>query len=123
MACERAVDPPDAALVRGEGMSEVGDTPLEDTPNGDWVSLVHSLVERFPQIAAGEVLQNLTRNRQAAEAFGLAEAEHLPTVAVMTHYQMMQLSGEVPDNARYKPEGHVGRNQSADHDGVETESS
>jgi hypothetical protein len=103
-------------------MSEVADEPVvEDDHAEGWVDLAHRMVERFPRITAGEVLENLARNRQAAKTFGLTEAEHLPTVEIMTRYQMMQLSGEVPDNARYKPEEHVARNRSADPDGVGTE--
>ncbi len=69
------------------------------TAGSIWLTVWSS---QFPQVAAGEVIDNITRNRQAADAFGLDEAEHLPTVETMTQYQMMRLSGEVPDNARYK---------------------
>jgi hypothetical protein len=90
-------------------MSEVADTQVNDVPEEDWATLAHSLVERFPQVAAGEVVENLTRNRRAVESFGVAEAEQRETVELMTRYQLMQLTGEVPDNARYKPEQHVPR--------------
>jgi hypothetical protein len=81
-------------------MSEVADKRVNDVPGADWATLAQALIERFPQIAAGEVVENLTRNRRAVEAFGVAEAEQRATVELMTRYQLMQLSGEVPDNAR-----------------------
>lgn len=93
-------------------MSEVADEPVVDDRDQDWARLAHGLVDRFPRISAGEVVENITRNRQAVQAFGLAEADHLTTVELITRYQLMQLSGELPDNARYKPEQHVPRSRS-----------
>jgi hypothetical protein len=112
-----ALTRPCTAVARGDVMSQGADERVQDHQDDGWVALAHRLVERFPRVAAGEVIENITRNRQAADAFGLAEAEHLPTVETMTRYQLMQLSGDVPDNARYKPEAHVARNRSVDPDG------
>ncbi len=85
-------------------MSDIADDQITDTRTEDWATLAQTLIERFPQLAAGEVIENLTRNRRAVEAFDVAETEQRETVELMTRYQLMQLSGEVPDNARYKPE-------------------
>jgi hypothetical protein len=90
-------------------MSEVADNRVNDVPGEDWATLAQALVDRFPGVAAGEVVENLTRNRRAVEDFSVAESEQRETVELMTRYQLMQLTGEVPDNARYKPEQHIPR--------------
>ena len=57
-------------------MPEVADETDADDQGDGWVEPAHRLVCRFPQVSADEVIENQTRNRQAAHAFGLAEAVH-----------------------------------------------
>jgi hypothetical protein len=90
-------------------MSELVKDSAEGSYHEDWAALARSFVAGFPQIAPGEVVENIARNRRAAESFGVAEAEQLSTVEVMTRHQLMQLSGQTPDNARYKREQHLHR--------------
>jgi hypothetical protein len=92
-------------------MSEVADEKIGDSRAEEWAALAQTLVAEFPLIAAGEVVENITRNRQAVQAFGLAEAEHLAIVEVMTRHQLMQLSGQASDNARQQPEQHLRRDR------------
>jgi hypothetical protein len=74
-----------------------------------WAELSHHLIELFPAIRAAEVMDVVVRSRASVENFGLPENEQLQTVEIMARYQLMQLSGQLPDNARLKPESHLGR--------------
>lgn len=83
-------------------VSEVAEEKTGDKPGQDWAVLTQALVDEFPLIAVGEVVESITRCRQAVRAFGLAEAEHLTIVGVMVRHQLMQLCGRVPDRVRHK---------------------
>jgi hypothetical protein len=74
-----------------------------------WAELSRHLIGRFPAMRAAEVMDVIVRSRASVEAFGLPEDEHLQTVEIMSRYQLMQLCGQLPDNARLKPEDHAGR--------------
>ncbi|HMC72379.1 MAG TPA: hypothetical protein VKJ07_24710 [Mycobacteriales bacterium] len=73
----------------------------------DWRTLAEHLVEAFPAVAAGDVLRELARSRDAVIAFSLEEREQLGVAELMTRHQLMLLSGEVRDIARLDPERHV----------------
>jgi hypothetical protein len=85
-------------------MSDVPDEKTGNIRERAWATLAQTLVDRFPLILAGEVVEIITRNRHAVEAFGLAETERLPIVEVMTRHQLMQLTEQVPDSIRSEPE-------------------
>jgi hypothetical protein len=78
----------------------------------DWGDLTEHLIELFPQLRAGDVVDVLRRARDAVTEFGLPETEHLQTVDIMARYQLMQLSGQMLSSARLDPETHH-RGQSA----------
>src|SRR5437764_9915972 len=73
----------------------------------DWRTLAEHLVEEFPAVAAGDVVRELTRSRDAVTAFALDDAEQLPVAEVMTRHQLLLLTGEARDIARLDPERHV----------------
>jgi hypothetical protein len=72
----------------------------------DWTELIDHLTERFPQVQPGEVVEIVARSRQAAKDFDLPDHDHLDTAEMMARYQLLQISGTLPDNARLKPERH-----------------
>jgi hypothetical protein len=90
-------------------MQELIPTPRCCPSHDGWAELSQHLIDLFPAMRAPEVLDVVLRSRASVEAFGLPENEHLQTVEIMSRYQLMQLSGQVPDNARLKPEDHAGR--------------
>jgi hypothetical protein len=90
-------------------MYELIPTPRCCPSHDGWAELSQHLIDLFPAMRAPEVLDVILRSRASVEAFGLPENEHLQTVEIMSRYQLMQLSGQVPDNARLKPEDHTGR--------------
>jgi hypothetical protein len=73
----------------------------------DWRTLAEHLVEAFPAVAAGDVLRELTRAKDAVVAFSLDESDQFGVAELMTRHQLMLLSGEVRDIARLDPERHV----------------
>lgn len=73
----------------------------------DWRTLAEHLVEAFPAVAAGDVLRELTRAKEAVVAFSLDESDQFGVAELMTRHQLMLLSGEVRDIARLDPERHV----------------
>ena len=73
----------------------------------DWRTLAEHLVDAFPGVAAGDVLRELGRSRDAVVAFALEEKEQLGVAELMTRHQLLLLSGEVRDIARLDPERHV----------------
>jgi hypothetical protein len=78
----------------------------------DWRALAEHLIDAFPAVAAGDVLRELARSRDAVIAFSLEEREQFGVAELMTRHQLMLLSGEVRDIARLDPERHV-RSQEA----------
>ena len=73
----------------------------------DWRLLAEHLVDGFPGLAAGDVLRELTRARDAVMAFSLDDADQFGVAELMTRHQLLMLSGEVRDIARLDPERHV----------------
>ena len=73
----------------------------------DWRTLAEHLVDGFPQVAAGDVLRELTRARDAVVAFSLDDKDQFGVAELMTRHQLMLLSGEARDIARLDPERHV----------------
>ena len=73
----------------------------------DWRTLAEHLVEAFPAVAAGDVLRELARARDAVVAFSLDDSDQFGVAELMTRHQLMLLSGEVRDIARLDPERHV----------------
>jgi hypothetical protein len=90
-------------------MIELVPTPRCCPSHDGWAELAQHLIDLFPTMRAAEVMDVIMRSRASVEAFGLPENEHLQTVEIMSRYQLMQLCGQVPDNARLKPEDHSGR--------------
>lgn len=79
-----------------------------------WTELTDHLIRQFPQIQAGEVIEIVTRSRQAADDFDLPSDEHLETVEIIARYQLLQLSGELNTTVRLDPEHHVRRTPKRD---------
>src|SRR3954447_4238794 len=73
----------------------------------DWRILAEHLVEAFPAVAAGDVLRELARARDAVVAFALDEKDQFGVAELMARHQLLLLSGEVRDIARLDPERHV----------------
>src|SRR3954447_9190238 len=73
----------------------------------DWRVLAEHLVEAFPAVAAGDVLRELARARDAVVAFSLDDSSQFGVAELMSRHQLMLLSGEVRDIARLDPERHV----------------
>ena len=73
----------------------------------DWRTLAEHLVDGFPSVAAGDVLRELARARDAVVAFSLDEADQIGVAELMTRHQLMLLSGEMREIARLDPERHV----------------
>jgi len=73
----------------------------------DWRTLAEHLVAAFPSIAAGDVLRELARSRDAVVAFSLEESEQFGVAELMARHQLLLLSGEVRDIARLDPERHM----------------
>jgi len=73
----------------------------------DWRTLAEHLIEGFPSVAAGDVLRELARARDAVVAFSLDTSDQFGVAELMTRHQLMLLSGEVRDIARLDPERHV----------------
>ena len=73
----------------------------------DWRTLAEHLVEAFPAVAAGDVLRELARARDAVVAFALDEKDQCGVAELMTRHQLLLLSGEARDIARLDPERHV----------------
>jgi hypothetical protein len=73
----------------------------------DWRTLAEHLVEAFPNVAAGDVLRELARARDAVMAFSLEDREQFGVAELMTRHQLLLLSGEARDIARLDPERHV----------------
>jgi hypothetical protein len=94
-------------------MPEPIPTPRCCDSHDGWAELAHHLIVLFPAMRAAEVMNVILRSRRSVEDFGLPESEHLQTVEIMARYQLMQLSGQVADNARLKPESHTGRQSRA----------
>jgi hypothetical protein len=69
----------------------------------DWPQLTQHLVESFPGIALEEIVGIINRTRQAEEAFGLPEAEHLATGEIIVRHQLIQLAGRDGQSARLDP--------------------
>jgi hypothetical protein len=90
-------------------MHEPIPTPRCCPSHDGWAELSQHLIDLFPTMRAAEVMDVILRSRDSVVAFGLPENEHLQTVEIMSRYQLMQLCGQVPDNARLKPEDHSGR--------------
>jgi hypothetical protein len=90
-------------------MHELIPTPRCCDSHDGWPELSQHLIDSFRSIRSEEVMDVILRSRASVEAFGLPENEHLQTVEIMARYQLMQLSGQLPDNARLKPEDHAGR--------------
>jgi hypothetical protein len=80
-----------------------------------WAELAQHLIDLFPAMRAQEVMDVVLRSRRSVEDFGLPISEHLQTVEIMARYQLMQLTGQVPDNARLKPEEHARRSTKPAH--------
>jgi hypothetical protein len=77
----------------------------------DWRTLAEHMVAEFPEIAAGDVVRELTRAKGAVEAFGLDDGDQLSVAELMTRHQLMLLTGQAPDIARLDPERHVRKQQ------------
>lgn len=73
----------------------------------DWRTLAEHLVAGFPSVAAGDVLRELARARDAVVAFSLEGGEQFGVAELMTRHQLMLLSGTVREIARLDPERHV----------------
>lgn len=73
----------------------------------DWRVLAEHLVADFTSLAAGDVLQELARAKNAVTAFGLSDSEQLGVAELMTRHRLMLVTGEVRDIARLDPERHV----------------
>ena len=73
----------------------------------DWRTLAEHLVDAFPAVAAGDVLRELARARDAVVAFSLDENDQFGVAELMARHQLLLLSGEVRDIARLDPERHV----------------
>jgi hypothetical protein len=73
----------------------------------DWRTLAEHLVAEFPAIAAGDVVRELTRARDAVVAFALDDADQLGVGELMARHQLLLLTGEVRDIARLDQERHV----------------
>jgi hypothetical protein len=71
-----------------------------------WGELAEHLVDLFPELRVGEVVDVLRRARQAVAEFGLPENEQLQTVEIMVRYQLLQISGRMVTGARLDPETH-----------------
>jgi hypothetical protein len=90
-------------------MPELIPTPRCCESHDGWAELAQHLMTLFPAMRAAEVMDVILRSRRSVEDFGLPEGEHLQTVEIMARYQLMQLTGQISDNARLKPESHAGR--------------
>ena len=73
----------------------------------DWRTLAEHLIAAFPGVAAGDVLRELARSRDAVVAFSLEESDQFGVAELMTRHQLMLLSGEMREIARLDPERHV----------------
>lgn len=73
----------------------------------DWRTLAEHLIDGFPSVAAGDVLRELGRARDAVLAFSLDVSDQFGVAELMARHQLMLLSGEVRDIARLDPERHV----------------
>lgn len=72
----------------------------------DWRTLAEHLVAEFTTLAAGDVLQELARAKNAVATFGLSEAEQLGVAELMARHQLLMTTGTVRDIARLDPERH-----------------
>ena len=73
----------------------------------DWRTLAEHLVAEFLAVAAGDVVRELTRARDAVQAFGLETPDQFAVAELMTRHQLLLLTGEARDIARLDPERHV----------------
>ena len=73
----------------------------------DWRTLAEHLIAAFPAVAAGDVLRELARARDAVVAFSLDDSDQFGVAELMTRHQLMLLSGEMREIARLDPERHV----------------
>jgi hypothetical protein len=73
----------------------------------DWRVLAEHLVADFPSVAAGDVVRELTRAKDAVAAFALDEADAFAVAELMSRHQLLLLTGEARDIARLDPERHV----------------
>jgi hypothetical protein len=71
-----------------------------------WGEVAEHLVALVPDPRVGKVVDVMRRARDAVNAFGLPENEHLQTVEIMVRYQLLQISGHLVTDARLDPESH-----------------
>src|SRR3954452_25336240 len=90
-------------------MTSSNDVKLERCcdAHDDWRVLAEHLVDAFPAVAAGDVVRELARARDAVVAFSLDEKDQFGVPELMAPHQLLLLSGEVRDIARLAPERHV----------------
>jgi hypothetical protein len=77
----------------------------------DWIQLAEHLIAGFPDIDPGEIVDQLTRARTAAERFGLHDDDALDICERMARHQLLIQTGHVPASARLDPESHERRKQ------------
>ena len=87
--------------------TEVERMPRCCETHDSWRTLAEHLVEDFVELAAGDVVREITRAKSAAESFGLEEREQIHVAELMARHQLMLLSGRIADIARLDPERHV----------------
>jgi hypothetical protein len=73
----------------------------------DWRILAEHLVGDFGSLAAGDVVRELTRAKDAVAAFALDAPDQFAVAELMARHQLLLLSGEARDIARLDPERHV----------------
>lgn len=93
--------------------AEVEPLPRCCDSHDDWRTLAEHLVSDFVEVAAGDIVRELTRAKGAAESFGLAAADQIGVAELMARHQLMLLAGRIPDIARLDPERHVRASDSA----------
>jgi hypothetical protein len=87
-------------------MAESLPSPRCCESHGSWSDLVQHLIEHFPDVDPGEVVDILYRARRAAAQFGLPEDERMPTAEVIARNQLLQLTDQSPPSPRLDPESH-----------------
>jgi hypothetical protein len=88
-------------------MTQLASRPCCDS-HSDWPQLTQHLVESFPDVPLEEIVGIVARTRQAEEAFGLPDAQHLATGEIIVRHQLMQLMGVKGPVARLDPESRRG---------------
>jgi hypothetical protein len=93
--------------------AEVEPLPRCCHTHADWRTLAEHLVSDFVELAAGDVVREITRAKGATESFGLDVTDQIGVAELMARHQLMLLSGRIPDIARLDPERHVRARETA----------